>query len=109
LALIFKKRYINPIIRGEKTVTRRASRPMVKPGGIYRLRMGFFNYMPDRIRVHRLYTQRLDEMTPEDAVKEGVSSLEEFRRDWAEIYGPWDGDQRVWVVEFEYVGPHRKP
>ena len=48
-------------------------------------------------------------MTLEDALREGVASLEEFRREWTEIYKPWDDDQTVWMVEFEYLGPNRKP
>jgi len=108
LTLLFKKRYVRQIIRGEKTATRRAARPMVKAGGVYRLRIGFFTYLPDRIRVIRLYTQRLDEMTREDAAREGAASLEEFRRDWEGIYGSWDGGRRVWVVEFEYLGTDQK-
>ncbi len=107
LTLSFKKRYIGQIIRGEKTVTRRASRPMVKAGGVYRLRVGF-SYLPELIRVRRVYTQRLGDMTAEDALREGAASLEEFRRDWMDIYGFWDGDRRVWVVEFEYLGSDRK-
>lgn len=109
LTLLFKKQYIDQIMRGEKTTTRRASRPMVKPDGIYRIRTDFFNYLPDRIRVSRVYTQRLGDMTDEDAHKEGTASLEEFRREWAGIYDSWDGDRRVWVVEFEYLGPDQKP
>ncbi|MFQ6052680.1 MAG: ASCH domain-containing protein [Candidatus Bathyarchaeia archaeon] len=96
------------MVRGEKTATRRGSRPMVKPGGVYRLRADFFDYRPDRYRVLRVYTQRLGEMTPEDALKEGAASLDEFRREWVGIYGSWDDDETVWVVEFEYLGADRK-
>ena len=96
------------IAAGAKTATRRASRPRVKPGGVYRLRAGFFNYLPDWIRVLRVYPQRLGDMTPEDASKEGFPTLEAFRREWTDIYGAWDDDRAVWVVEFEYLGSDRK-
>ena len=105
MTLIFKKHYINKIVGGGKIATRRVSRPMVKPDGIYRLRTDFFEYLPDRIRVLRIYTQRLGDIPLEDALREGVASLEEFRREWTEIYKPWDDDQTVWVVEFEYLDP----
>jgi len=79
VTLLFKRSYIEKIIRGEKTATRRRSRPMVKAGGVYRIRVDFFNYLPERIRVERLYEQRLGKMDDEDAVREGTASLEKYR------------------------------
>ena len=107
LTLLFKKNYVEQIIRGEKTATRRLSRPMVKAGGAYRIRIGFFDSLPDRIRVNRLNEQRRGDMTDEDAAKEGAPSLEEFRREWAQLYGAGDDQATVWVVEFEYIAPDR--
>lgn len=78
---------------------------MVKVGGIYHIRTDFFNYLPDRIMVNRLYQKRLGDMTLEDALREGSSSLEEFRKEWTDLYDSWDDNQLVWVVEFEYLGP----
>ncbi|MCW3991187.1 MAG: ASCH domain-containing protein [Candidatus Bathyarchaeota archaeon] len=86
MTLIFKRKYLDRIVGGEKTATRRASRPMVKPRGIYRMRAGFFEYLPDRIRVLRIYTQRMSDMTSEDVLKEGFASPEEFRLEWTGIY-----------------------
>jgi hypothetical protein len=88
MTLIFKKQYIEKITSGKKTVTRRKSRPMVKVGCTYNIRINFFNHLPDRIRVELVYSQRLCEMTYQDALKGGaVTSLKEFRREWAELYG----------------------
>lgn len=42
-------------------------------------------------------------------VERGVASLKEFRREWAELYGAWDDEEPVWVVEFEHLGPDRNP
>jgi len=46
-------------------------------------------------------------MTDEDASKEGAASLEEFRREWALLYGAWDDQATVWVVEFDCLAPDR--
>ncbi len=108
MTLLFKKQYIQQIIAGTKTATRRAKRPMVKKGGVYHIRLNFFNYLPDRIRVDRLYTQSLGEMTHDDVTMEGHSSLQDYQEEWAEIYGFWDDKQLVWVVEFQYIGPEPK-
>jgi len=105
LTLLFKRHYVQQIMSGEKTATRRKSRPKVKADGVYRIRTSFFECLPDRIRVHRLYQQRLGDMTPEDARLEGYASLKDFRRVWNDFYDSWDDEQTVWVVEFEYLGP----
>jgi hypothetical protein len=105
MTLLFRKRYVEQILSGEKTATRRASRPMVKVGGTYRIRLNFFEYIEDRILVERLYEQSLGHMTESDAAREGASSLDEFREQWTELYGPWDGDREVWVLDFRHLLP----
>ncbi len=104
MTLIFKKPLIEKIRRLEKTATRRASRPNVKEGGIYRLRVDYRGSLTDRISVKRLHTQSLGSMTQEDVRKEGFKSMEEFMDNWVELYGSWDREHIVWVVEFEYLG-----
>ncbi len=107
MTLLFKNEYVEQILRGRKTATRRLARPMVKVGGEYHIRVNFFKYLPERIRVTRLYTQALGEMTPRDAEREGFASQGEFMGAWRDIYGEWDPSQRVWVVEFECIGADR--
>jgi hypothetical protein len=109
LTLLFKKEYIPLIKNGSKTATRRLSRPMVRVGGTYRVRVDFFSYLPERIRVSRIYRQRLGDMTEDDASREGFASLGEFREEWAGLYGSWDDEQAVWVVEFEHLTEDRNP
>ena len=36
--------------------------------------------------------------------KEGFEELIEFKTIWREIYGNYDPEELVWVVEFQYVG-----
>ena len=107
MTLLFKKHHIPLIKEGTKTATRRPVRPMVKPGGTYRLKIELFESLPDKIHVHSLYQQPLGEMTQRDAVKEGHPTLHDFRREWEDLYPRWDPRQQVWVVEFRYLGPDR--
>ena len=107
MTILFKKSFIDKIISGEKTATRRPRRPMVKPGGVYHIRVGFYTHLPDRFRVLKRFQQRLGDMGHDDALKEGFSCLDEFRAEWEGIYRAFDPDQVVWVVEFEYLGPDR--
>jgi hypothetical protein len=88
------------LLSGVKKVTRRKKRPLVKEGGSYFIRSGFFTHLPQRIKIDRLYTQRLGEMNEQDAIKEGASSLEDYIAEWEKLYGKWKSDQVVWVVEF---------
>jgi hypothetical protein len=52
---------------------------MVNLSGIYRLRVNFFGYLPDSIRVIRLYEQPLGSMTQEYVNNEGFRTLNEFK------------------------------
>jgi len=107
LTILFKKSYVNKIINGEKTATRRPKRPTVKPEGEYSIRVSFYTHLPDRFRVVKRFQQRLGDMSHDDALKEGFESLDEFREEWRSIYGRYDPDQVVWVVEFRYLGRDR--
>ena len=100
MALLWKKQYIPLILSGAKTATRRKRKPSVKEGGSYFIRTGFFEHIDEKIKVDRLYQQRLGDMTEEDAVREGSTNLRDYTQDWASLYGAWNADDLVWVVEF---------
>ncbi len=82
---------------------------MVKVGHTYRIRSGFFDYLEERIRVDRLYTQRLGEMTERDATMEGAESLAAFRDEWETLSGAWKSEEAVWVVEFHLEKRQQSP
>jgi len=50
-----------------------------------------------------MYKQRLGDISPDEVRKEGFNTLDEFKKEWIEIYGEWNPDKDVWVVEFEAV------
>ncbi len=104
MTLLFKKPMILQIHDGTKTATRRPNKPMVKEGGIYRLKTELFKSHPDSIQVDRLYQQPLGEMTDADAQMEGYSTLQEFQDVWVSLFKTYDPAQTVWVVEFRYLG-----
>jgi hypothetical protein len=106
VALLWKKQYIPLILTGAKTATRRRRKPPVKEGGSYHIRTGFFEHLDDRFRVDRLYQQRLGDMTEDDASREGSPTLRDYARDWIALYGAWNPDDLVWVVEFHLEVPN---
>lgn len=109
--MLFKPEHIDKIRAGEKTVTRRDwERPQVREGGVYMATTEMFTSHDEAdcyIRVTDHYTERLGDISEEQARREGRYSLEEFREAWERINGDWDPDLEVHVVEFEYVGRER--
>lgn len=59
------------------------------------------------LKVTDVRVERLQDITEVDANKEGfedgpcLESLELFESVWKEIYGNWDDNPWVWVIEFE--------
>lgn len=104
MTLLFKKQFISMIRDGTKTQTRRFKQPRVKIGKIYRLRQNYRDSLPDRIQILDIFQQTLGELSLEDALCEGFSSVDEFNQVWVDIYGSYDPYEYIWVVEFEYIG-----
>jgi hypothetical protein len=101
--MLFKPEHIEMIKKGTKTATRRIWKvPRVKLGGVYKCKTKMLSkdYFA-KIRVQRLYSQKLSEMLDLDAKKEGYSDMASFKDIWIRINGGWLEDQEVIVIEFE--------
>ena len=103
--MLFKAEHEPMILEGRKTATRRIwKKPMVKVGGIYKCkRLMFSKDYFAKIRVLRLYQQKLRDMTEEDARKEGYSTPLGFVQVWININGSWNANLEVSVIEFEVI------
>jgi hypothetical protein len=55
-----------------------------------------------KFEVTDVFPERLQDISEEDAVAEGVESINAFASLWDSIYGAgsWDLNQLVWVIEF---------
>ena len=103
--MLFKPEHKEMILNGTKTATRRAwKKPMVKVGGIYKakLKMLSKNYFA-KIKVIKLFKQRLGDMNQEDILKEGYGFNYEFMDVWNKINGIYDPILEVYVIEFEVI------
>jgi hypothetical protein len=105
---IFKRKYIDLILQGKKTQTRRISRYRLKIGKAYAVRSKMFEPAKTRITITRAWRQQLRNLTPEDVRKEGFNSFTEFRQAWIEIYGTWNPDQIVTAYEFRLLTQKQK-
>lgn len=65
-------------------------------------------YRPAKIRLTAIRCEHLHDITEEDAIEEGVASVEEYKALWESINGRtkgarWADNPKVWVLEFELV------
>ena len=105
MTLLFKKQFITKIREGTKTQTRRLKQPRLKIGRKYSLRENYQTILPDKILITDIYPQYLGDITPEDVKREGFTEKTEFMKVWTEIYGEYDPEMDIWVVEFQYLDP----
>ena len=105
--MMFKKACAEQVLTGVKTCTRRPLktgrlRRVFDVGKEYTVLVGYRDFGV-KIKVFERYRQALGQMTEQDAVKEGFTSLAEFQAAWKEIYGKYDPLEVVWVYEFKLV------
>ena len=110
--MFFTKENIELIRQGSKTETRRIwKKPHVRIGKTYQCRTSRYAKTPEDspyIKITAMRKERLGEITPEAARKEGFkpdgAQLEKFWALWVKLHGSWNPDQEVYVVDFEVVG-----
>ncbi|MNC01367.1 ASCH domain protein [compost metagenome] len=102
--ILFKLEHIVPILAGTKTQTRRTGKLRWKVGSV---RQAKTNYREDsefaKIRILTVRQERLGDISEEDANAEGYLSIADFQDAFRRIYGGWEPDQKVWVIDFERV------
>ena len=103
--LKFNEKMFKALADGRKTVTRRKD-PKDICGGLYVAAVCPATQDRIMIKCTDKYTQKISEMTDEDAIKEGFNTLEEFKEEIASIYGEdyLDSNPTMWVYEFIVMG-----
>ncbi len=100
--ILFQPRHVQPILDGTKTQTRRFGARRWLLGAEHQCRTQIFGGKPFAIvRIEDVRSQRLGDMTPEEARAEGGYNLHGFADVWKEIHGIWLPEVVVWVVEFK--------
>jgi hypothetical protein len=97
--IAFERRFVEAILSGKKTVTRRMwTRPLVEVGSIQAF---VWKYSKEGIFANAKITQltrgKLGDITESEARKEGFKNLEAL----IEYFGKsWNPDREVWIVRF---------
>jgi len=105
---MFKKDLLDMVLSGRKTQTRRRHKNPLKEDKIYAIKRSWYESTGNYIRITKIYSQKLGDVTPEEAEKEGFRSVEQFTRAWTRINGDWNPDEIVTVYEFILDGEPRK-
>ncbi|SHE96597.1 ASCH domain-containing protein [Desulfofundulus australicus DSM 11792] len=101
--ILFKPEHVEPILSGCKTQTRRLGKKRWKVGSVHQCRLSYRMEPFAYVRVTAVRRERLGNITDDDARREGYLSVEAYREAFERIYGFWDPDVDVWVVDFELV------
>jgi hypothetical protein len=78
--LLFKPEFVEPILSGQKTQTRRLHNHQRRVGSIHNCQINFSSKPFCRVLITRAFKQRIIDISEADACKEGFSSREEFLR-----------------------------
>lgn len=93
------------IREGRKVQTRRFWRsPRVKVGSVHQVNLSYSKSTDLRIRILRVWEQRLDRMTEAEAQAEGFEDLAAFEAYFAKVNDKRDtAGRKLYAVEFEKV------
>jgi hypothetical protein len=106
--MMFKKDLLDLVLSGRKTQTRRRHKNPLKEKQKYVVKRNWYKNTEQYIQITKVYPQKLGDVSEEEAIKEGFSSLDRFREAWIRINGNWDPEMEVTVYEFELTDPPPK-
>ncbi|OFW99254.1 MAG: hypothetical protein A3E78_11750 [Alphaproteobacteria bacterium RIFCSPHIGHO2_12_FULL_63_12] len=107
--ILFKPQHVEKILRGEKTQTRRLGKKRWNVGAVHQAKTKLFGEPFARLRITGVRQEPLDEISEEDARREGYANSHEYLGAFRKINLAGAADahrywtQLVWVVDFELV------
>jgi hypothetical protein len=102
--LLFKPEHIPLIKEGWKTQTRRLwKKPRAKVGSVHQMKTHLFGPSLGKLRIERVWRERLLDITEEGAKREGGYTRESFLKKWFEINPKSPKNPLVFVVDFRYL------
>jgi len=108
-ALIFRPDEVRLVQYGSKTLLVRPLRKTrMRAGMVYEAKLSVVSDRSfARLLVTDVYRMRLEELTEEEAARDGASSLREWMQRWEAASGGWDPTEIVRVIEFRTLRSFR--
>jgi hypothetical protein len=104
---LFKRRFIDQILSGEKTSTRRVGKKRWNVGSTHQLKTSFFSESFAVVEIKSVRQEKLGDISPSDANSEGFNTPADFVASFADIHKTTvshDLEQtEVWVIDFSVV------
>lgn len=102
--MIFSKAATSRINAGLQTRTTRRGKKRWELGGVHPVQRGNYGPVVGWVRIVALARIRLGTLSEQDAVAEGFTNLEAFKRHWRFLYRRWDASLEVWDIRFVMTG-----
>jgi len=103
--ILFKPEHKDLILKDEKTQTRRRGKLRWKIGAVHQAKLNFNKGSKPfaHLKIIAVREERLGDISKDDAQREGYASVDEYIQVFKQIYGGWDPEEKVWVIDFERV------
>ena len=105
--ILFKKRFIDQILSGKKTSTRRIGKKRWNVGSRHQFKTSYFSEAFAIAEISSVRQEKLGDISQADAESEGFNSPGEFLKSYREIHKLDESDDiaetEVWVIEFKKV------
>ena len=102
--ILFKDRFIEAILTGQKTQTRRGGKKRWNVGSTHQCRTSYFSQPFAVVEIKNVRREKLGEITQKGAQAEGFETPADFLASFADINKLDDTeklpDTEVWVIEF---------
>jgi hypothetical protein len=101
--ILFRPEHVEPILRQTKTQTRRQGKKRWNVGAVHQCQTKLFGSPFAAVRIMGVRRQRLKHISDADLRAEGYGCLADYKAVFRDIYGEWNGNQMVWVIDFELI------
>jgi len=108
LKMQFKRMFVDKILRGEKTQTRRLKIAWYKVGSIVPAQCGYREKAFAYLEITNIRREWLGRISEADIKKEGLNTMKEFVDKWVEINKEFNMNDLIYVIDFKLTDKGRR-